>query len=76
VDTFLSFYRAAGRVVYEREHCDHSEAVSAGSKPGAFNCKELLVLGEKLARIGASEIREVWKIPHRLAPGFCYGAFQ
>jgi hypothetical protein len=42
---------------YERWRCDHSEAVRAGSKPGA--CKELLVLGKKLAWAGASGIREM-----------------
>ena len=52
---------------YERWRCNHSEAVWVGSKPSA--CKELLVLGKKLARTGASGIREVRKIPHRLAPG-------
>jgi hypothetical protein len=41
------------------------EAVRAGSKLGA--CKELLVLGKKLAWAGASGIREMWRIPHRLA---------
>jgi hypothetical protein len=35
---------------YERWRCDHSEAVWAGSKPGA--CNELL--GKKLTRTGAS----------------------
>jgi hypothetical protein len=52
---------------YERWRCDHSEAVRVGSKPGT--CKELLALGKKLAWAGASGIREMWRIPHRLAPG-------
>jgi hypothetical protein len=50
---------------YERWRCDHSEAVRAGSKPGP--CKELLVPGKELAWAGASGIREMRRIPHRLA---------
>jgi hypothetical protein len=51
----------------ERLRCDHSEAVWAGSKPGACDCKESLVPGKKLALTGASGIREMQSDLHRLA---------
>jgi hypothetical protein len=53
----------------ERLRCDHSEAVWAGSKPGACDCKESSVLGKKHALTGASGFREMQSDLHRLAPG-------
>jgi hypothetical protein len=37
---FEGCHRASGKEWLKRLRCDHSEAVWAGSKPGACDCKE------------------------------------